>query len=718
MRTTRSCHWLLACLLSQGLPLDLAVASEPRPSALVPSPIPSRPDLAISPTLSFRLTLADEGPRYDYIAEGAGSLPFQEAVASFKHGEYAIARAGFLALIKQDPDSILAPSAKAFLAELTLLDDPTSHGRSEAITQYRAFIRLYPKDQNASRALWRIGDLYVEMGWFQEAIVAYEYAASHVPSRADADRSLLSLGITLELRERWAEAERAFETVQKRTTDNRFLMRAALGLAKALYAQHRRPEALPLYDMLYQRWPDLIRTDPSLLQQYGDVLFDARQHEKARDIDRLLYNLYPSHEHAGTALVRLGDNHRQLGQEKHAELFYHVAQERYAGTPAAVVARMRLVQIEDGRVASAGEGALPLKAEGLILGANDFSPGSSDGVNVYQSIAKSYQGDVLGSEALFHLAEHYELRGDPSHAIQVYQDVARRAGLIQDDPWPQTAGRHLTAILKPQLEAALKGRKDVQAIALFHSHGHAPEQQYAGTRTLLEVADTHRRLGFASQAARLYQSLVRDRKAAKLHESALIGLGESYLDQRMSAAARNVFESFRLQYPQSPQSMLVLRQLTTAMLEQGDRSSAIRLMRQWLRTHPLAQERGGIQLALARTLAADHQPGAAVAAFEEAARHKFMQSQGDRLMFADLLTSLKRHQQALDLYQRILASNPAPDQAEWARLQIVRNLATQKLHGPVRAVLTPGAGTGDPLLYRATAAIQASLRVTTEKEGG
>lgn len=125
-----------------------------------------------------------------------------------------------------------------------------------------------------------------------------------------------------------------------------------------------------------------------------------------------------------------------------------------------------------------------------------------------------------------------------------------------------------------------------------------------------------------------------------------------------------------------------------------------------------------MQLTLARTLAADHQPIEAVAAFEEATRHKFMQSQGDRLLLADLLTSLKKHQQAVDLYQKVLASNPAPDQAEWARLQIVRNLATQKLHGPVRAVLTPGAGTGDPLLYRAAEAIQASIRVTTDKEGG
>ena len=717
MKITTSCHWLLACLLTQGFSLDAAAAAERQSSSPATLPLQAGEGQADSPASPSRLTVPDEGPRYDHIVEGPNSLQFHEAVASFKHGEYALARERFAALVKQDPDSRLVPSIKAFMAEIALREDPTAHGRSEAILQYRAQIRQYPKDLNTSRALWRIGDLYVEMGWLQEAIVAYEYATSHVQIRADADRSLLSLGVILESRERWVEAERAFESVRKRTSDERILRRSTLGLANALYALRRKREAQPLYDMLYQRWPDLLKSDPQFLQQYGDVLADTSDRQRARAIDILLYNLYPSHQYAGAALVRLGDSHRQLSQRTQAELFYHVAQEQYAGMPAAVVARMRLAQMEERRAMSEGKGSVLNEDKG-ILSPSDLSVNSSDGVKVYQEIAKTYQGDVLGSEALFHLAEHYELRGDPLRAIQVYQDVARRAGIIQDDPWPQTAGRHLAGILKPQLDAALKGGKDVLVVALFHNHGHAPEHQYAGTKTLLDVADTHRRLGFSSQAARLYQLLVRDRKAAMLHEAALIGLGESYVDQRMYAAARNVFENFRLQYPQSPQSMQVLRQLTTAMLEQGDRPGAIRLMRQWLRTHSKAQERGWMQLTLARTLAADHQPAEAVAAFEEAARGKFMQSQGDRLLLADLLTSLKKHQQAVDLYQRILASNPAPDQAEWARLQIVRNLATQKLHGPVRAVLTPGAGTGDPLLYRAAEAIQSSIRVTTDREGG
>ena len=476
------------------------------------------------------------------------------------------------ALATLDSASALIPPLKAFLAELTLLENPTDHGRREAIAQYRSIIGAYPKNANAFRALWRVGDLYVEMGWLQEAMVAYEYALSRELPRHDADRSLLALGVTLGELGRWTEAERAFGMVREPSTDDRLVVRATLDQANALYAQERKRDALPLYDFLYRRWPNLLKQNPDALQQYGDVLFEVQELRRACEIDMLLYNLFPSHRHAGTALVRLGDSHSRLGLRTRAEFFYTAAQTQYADTAAAVVARMRLSRKEQEIAASAGENLLRKKVEGMIRG-SDQSPTWR-----HQKARSSIRPSPSNTRMTFSAARRsfiwrstYELRDDPSRAIQVYQDVTRRTGVIPHDPWPLAAGLHLASILKPQLEAALKSKKDVQVLTLFHSHGRAPEQHYIGTQTLLEVADTHRRLGFSTEAVHLYQTLVKNRKVASLHEAALIGLGESYLDQLDPAAARNVFESFRLQYPQSARSTLVSRQLTTAMLEQGDR---------------------------------------------------------------------------------------------------------------------------------------------------
>jgi len=712
-----SCHGVIVCVLVQGLALHVAFAAEPRESPATSAPIHTRSPQASAGTSSPRNPLPDDGPRYNRTVEGPEYLQFKEAVEAFTRGEYVVSRSGFDALAPLDSSSALIPPLKAFLAELTVIEDPTDYGRREAIAQYRSVIGSYPKDTNAFRALWRVGDLYVEMGWFQEALVAYEYALSRELPRHDADRSMLALGTTLGKLGRWTEAERAFDTVRRRATEDRLAARATLDQADALYVQRRKQDALPLYDLLYRRWPDLLKANPDALQQYGDVLFDAQELRRARDIDMLLYNLFPLHRHAGTALVRLGDGQSRLGLRTPAELFYTAAQMQYADTAAAVVARMRLSRIEQDIAASAGQDFLRKKVEGMIRGAGISYLEPSEGEEIHKAIAREHRDDMLGSEALFHLAEQYELHGNPARAIQVFQDVTRRTGITPHDPWPQAAGLHLASILKPQLEAALASKKDVQVFTLFHSHGQDPEQYYTGTRLLLEVADTHRRLGFSTEAIHLYQTFMRNRKVAALHEAALIGLGESYLDQSDPLAARNVFESFRLQYPRSPRTSRVSKQLTTAMLEQGDRQSAVRVMRQWAKLHPRDTALNWIYVTLGRTLAEDRKREEAVAAFEDALRRDALHTPQDFLLYADLLMKMNNTERAADLYRQVLKAWPGSAEAEWARAQIMMTPGSKNRHGNRSKDMGPDTDFDDPLLHRVVGAIQIGVQAAMVKEG-
>jgi TolA-binding protein len=712
-----SCVGLIVCVLAHGFALQIAFATEPREPQAIPSPTQAMPPQASSEPPPPRIALPDDGPRYERTVEGPGALQFQEAVKALARGQYAVARSGFDALAALDSTSTLIPPLKAFMAELTLLEDPTDHGRREAITQYRSIIGAYSKNPNAFRAYWRVGDLYTDMGWYQEAIVAYQYALSLDLPHHDADRSLLALGVTLGKMGRWTEAERAFATVRERAMDDRLVVRATFDQANALYVQKRKRDAVPLYDFLFRRWPNLLKQNPDALQQYGDALLEVQELKRACEIDLLLYNLFPSHRYGGMALVRLGDSHGRLDLRTKAEFFYTAARAQYADMAAAVIARIRMARQEQEIAASAGERFLEKKVEGMIRGKGLSYLEASTGEEIYKTIALEHQGDILGSEALYYLAEHYELQGNPVRGIKVYQDVTRRIGVIPDDPWPQTAGLHLTSLLKPQLEMALRDKKDVLAVMLFHSHGHAPEQHYIGTRTLLEVADRHRRLGFSTEAVHLYQTLVKNRKAVAFHEEVLLGLGESYLDQLDPAAARNVFESFRLQYPQSPGSALASRQLTTAMLEQGDRESAIRVMRHWTKLRPRDAAQGWMSLTLARTLLEEQKREEAATLFENALRNHILRAPQDLLLYADLLLQLNQPERAVDLYRLVLKSGPDSAEAEWARVQIMLNLGAKNRTGAQTSAKAPDAEFADPLFHRAAGAMQTGLQAAKANEG-
>jgi tetratricopeptide (TPR) repeat protein len=713
MRSFITLNRIIASLLLQALRLSVASGADPVASLSASGEVLE----AEGQTRAASAALPDDGPRYDQSVEGQEASQFREAVSAFRRGQWDVARSGFDAFAMLYPESALRPATIAFNAEVTVLAEPTNRRRAEAVNQYRGLIRAYPKDGNTIRAEWRIGDLYREMEWLHEAQSAYETALGRAQEAKDKERAMLGLAVTFGMLGRWKDAEQAFQTIRKHTVDDRAFMHATRGLAFALYGQRREQEARPLYDSLHQRWPGMFRGDPVLLEQYCNVLFESDRMLQARDVCTLLVNLYPGKVDAGSVLVRVGDACRRLGQQKCAELFYVAAHNGYGESSAGVTAKLRLARMEQEIASVAEDDFLYMKVRGLMRGAPVSYLDDASFQEMYRRIASEHDLDGLGSEALFRLAEYFELRKDDAQAIEAYHDVTKREGKVDRDPWPKTAGERLTSMLKPRLMAALDANDDLTALTLFHWHGAEPERHYAGTEVLLKMAEIHRREGFSAEAVRLYQALVRDMKAASLHETALIGLGQSYLDQRDHQAAQKVLERAKFLYPLSAKGVLVSSLLVTAMRGQGNRGGAVRAMRAWLKAHPKDPERAKVTLVLARTLAEDRKSDEALTVFDAAAREGIVRKNSDLLTMADLLTEKRAYPRAIELYRKVLASHPDPDEAAWANVQVVRNVTVQK---PLRtAPGIPGAvlPSGDPLLDRAVSAIQTSLRVAGAEEG-
>ncbi|HJT18971.1 MAG TPA: tetratricopeptide repeat protein [Nitrospira sp.] len=715
MRLARTTYWLTTgLLLLQACSYCPAFAAEdgtglPSTAAAEGPAIPTA-DGAVT------TVFPDDGPRYDGTTDSDESKQFQDAVLSFERGQYAAARAALDTFMTRYPESQFGAAALAFSAEAIAREEPGNRRRAEAVNRYRNLIHAYPNDANASRAQWRVGDLYLEMGWFPEAKSAYEQALSRTTGQEDRDRAMLGLGFTLVALGQRQQADRAFQDIRTRTSDDRILLHATRGLAASLHSEHRDEEARPLYEALYRRWPSMLKQDSVLLGQYCAVLFETNRLLHARDLCTLFSNLYPSTDEAGSALIRVGDSCRRLGQQKCSELFYRTVRERYRDFPAGAIARLRLAAMEQDLAAAADEDLLYLKVRGIMRGAAPTYLESSEFQRLYEELAGEHEGDALGSEALFRLAQYRELRGEETAAIRTYYDVSGRAGIAAQDPWPDEAGQRLAAMLRPRLETALNAGRDWDAIALFHWHGHAPEQHYPGTELLLKIAEAHRRQGFSAQAVHLYQALVRDPKAASLHEAALTGLGHSYMEQQDYPAAQKVFERARFLYPLSPRGSTLATLLTTALLRQGHRQAALRLMRSWLQLHPKDPVRAQMQSLLARTLAEDGKSEEAIAAMKDALGHGAIRSNSDLLLLADLLTERQADDAAMELYREVLASHPDEQQASWAKIQMVRS-QTRRQAGVTRVKVALPEPPRDPLLRRAADAIHTSARLLDQREG-
>ena len=656
--------------------------------------------------------LPDDGPRVEegtrIQGQDIAELAWQEGYAAYKKGKWSEARRFFETIVSGHSDSAVASSAQACLAEMLLQKDGSGPNRQEAILTYKKLLRGYPQSLNARRAAWRIGDLYLEQGWLQEAQATYEQAMAHaLQFPFDGNRALLGLGYTYLAMRRWSDAEHAFANVRKRSTHDLLLRYGNMGLAHALFRQQRVAEAHNFYEFGYRRWPESFRLEPVAVRRYALTLAELHRDTAARELMLLFYNLYPRHADAPTALLYLADNAVAMSNAAKAEFFYALIPALYTKTPQETAATMRMASLRSERMAPAGENWVGLTVNAMMR--NVPMPDQTDGVYhaMLRDVANQQADNPLGSEALFRLGQYYEKGQDASRTVRTYHEAALRGGNASD-PWPMKASERLSALVKPWIEAAVNSHDDMTVVSLFHRHGPNGGQLYAHSPALLEIADAHRRLGFSLEAVRLYQQAVKEKDPA-LIEPALLGLGKTYLDQQDGTAARKVLERYRFQFQPSGHESEALRLLVNAMRQQKDLAGLVHLCRQWLIHHPSHGERPFMYLQLAETLGQLGKPNEAALAYEEAFNVGAHRSIETLLAYADTLSRLDRHQQAITLYLEVLDLKPARHHLEWIHLQTAKHWYALKQFDRATVALAEVGESDNSLIMRVAGVLKKSL---------
>lgn len=675
-------------------------------------PLPERKPAGLDPASLEKLVrpLPDDGPRPEGQSLGIDALAWQEGRSAYKKNAWVEAQRFFGKIVKDHPESSLVPSAKAFLVELSLRDESSGHNRPEAIQEYKKLLRDHPQSANARRAEWRIADLYFEQGWYQEAQAFYERAMAHsLHLPFDGNRALLGLGHTFMAVGKWRDAEHAFTNVRKRSENEQLLQSATLGLAHALFRQKRFSDAQAFYDLGYRRWPELLRGDPIALQRYAVTEVELHHDASARELMLLFYNLYPRHEYAPRALLHVAENLRSGDQRPRAEFIYALIPLLYPQSKLDSTVRLRLATLlTESHVSAEGKILSPM-VRAMIH--NVPVPIQTDAAyrTLMEEIAIREGDNPTGSEALFYLAQEYERASDLHRALRTYKEVTFRVAK-GGESWAMKASERLSAILIPWIEAAIASHDDWTVVSLFHRHGAMAEQGYARSSMLLEIAESHRRLGFTTEAVRLLQQMIKVQNDSALVEPALVGLGKNYLDQRDAEAARKVLERYRFQFPIGRYEGEVLQLLIRAMRQQRDLQGLLHLCRTWLLRHPAHPERPVMYLELAKTLEELEKLDESALASEEAFKSGATQSAEALLSYADILSRLNRHERAIAAYQSVLAKKPNARQSEWAYLQTAKHWTALKQYDRATVALAELDVAADQMVNRIAASLKNGLQ--------
>ena len=673
-----------------------------------------------APVERLALLLPDDGPRLDGQSTGIDGLAWQEGQSAYKKQAWAEAQRFFRKIVMDHPESPLVPSAKAFLIELALREDASGQGRSQGIQEYKKLLRDHPQSLNARRAEWRIADLYFEQGWYQEAKVFYEQALAHAEGQPfDGSRALLGLGYASMAIGKWNEAEHAFANVRTRSEHEPLLQGATLGLAHALYRQQRYSDAQPLFTLAYRRWPHLVKADPLAIQRFAVTEIRLQHDASARELLLLLYNLYPRHEHAPAALLQLAESLRASANRGLAEFVYALIPSLYPYSEPATTAKLRLAVQRTESMQAVGQESLGQAVSSMMHDVPIPFQSAASYRSLLEDVATREAANQTGSEALFYLGKAAEQANEMNEAIRFYRDITLKTANA-NDPWAMKAADRLTALLTPWIEAAVASQDDLTVVNLFHRHGAVARQRYARSPLLLQIAEAHRRLGFAAEAISLHQQVLKAHSDPVLIEPALIGLGKIYLDQRDPDAARKVLERYRFQFPLGTYEGEVVLLLVQALRQQRDMQSLLHLCRTWLLRHPGHRERPAMYLELAKTLGELEKLEESVLAYEEGFKAGAVASPSTLLAYADTLSRLNRHERAIAVYQSVLEKKPKARQAEWARLQTAQHWTALKQYDRATVALAELGRADDDMVNRLSASLKGTVETVrhSRKEEG
>ncbi|MBI5854055.1 MAG: tetratricopeptide repeat protein [Nitrospirae bacterium] len=652
--------------------------------------------VSLPPAVVADEPLPDGGPRFDQPIYAPGSLPFREALAALEQRAYPAAVTAFQRVIEKFPQSPLAAASEAFLAEIHVMKALTPQSRADAIGQYRHLAVSHPDSPNALRAYWRMGDLYAGMGLYPEAQGAYARLLAEGQAGRDVDRALLGSGVN---KLHWGKGEGAaadFEALRRRTHDEQLLRYASIGLADALALQQRYGEAKSLYEAEFRSWPEELKRHPLSFLSFAHTYSALGLETDARRLYEMFYNLDPTHRESGVMLVRIGDSFLRERHGDRAVLFYRHVLQLHANTEASDLAYLRLAQISAELLKRDRDHSLALQVKGLMDATSGPVLDESQQEIVYRAIAIDRSESALGSEALFRLGQHHELMGNLTMAVTVYRDLRQRQGQILDDQWPEKATTRLKEILGSWIIGALQGRDDVTAVRLFRLPGEDAERLFSDSGLIVGVAGAHQRLGLTPEAVRLYQVALKQNLAEQTLEAALLGLGQTYAEQGDAAAARQVFQRYRLPFPLA---------------------SRLRFARLWLRDFPRDPEQPQVMLSLAEGLVRTGEFEDAARAYADIERTRLPIAAATWLHHGDMLSKAGQLGEAAKRYQSVLWVKPSPEEEAWARVRLASVWRQMKRFTAAAAVLAPvrvRVRNGDPLLSRFATALERDL----DREGG
>jgi TolA-binding protein len=158
----------------------------------------------------------------------------------------------FSKLVSDFPKSSQARGALRYMAEI--YDQRLGQPR-QAIVAYQRLIAISRDPKEIAESQYRIGEVYLELGDFDQARTEWDLLLRRDPDGNWSDRALYRIGSSYFLRGQYLQAMAAFERLLAKYPQSEMTMEAKFGIASSLEETDHLEEALQRYRELEKRYP-------------------------------------------------------------------------------------------------------------------------------------------------------------------------------------------------------------------------------------------------------------------------------------------------------------------------------------------------------------------------------------------------------------------------------------------------------------------------------
>ncbi len=417
-----------------------------------------------------------------------------------RNGDYDAALTVYQAILSSHPDSREARDALYHLGEVHLL----AQNYPDAMETLRQFRERYPDDERYALATYRLATAYEQLGWWDEAIVAYgEYGEL---TTIISDYIHLNVGYALMELERYEEAREEFARVLDLSPPITLAQQSLRNMALASRYLDEYEGAIAYYDQLLDKAQD-DGTRAETLFQMAVTYQEWEEPEQAVGVFTQLANGYPRTYRAYQALEELETMEVEGVNDFQRGLIYY-----YNGLydPAVLAFYDHIENVEDTAQARYYAALSYRGYDAYYLSIDEL-----------EIIIERFPDSDLYGQAWMEIARSWLLVGNDEFAMDTYRQFSLS---VPQDPLADDAQWKLANMLEDdgEWEQAIKGYTDL--LDRF------PASEYASS-ALFRAGLAHYRVGRPEEAGQTWEQVVEEYPESEMRPRTLFWLGKMALEQ-------------------------------------------------------------------------------------------------------------------------------------------------------------------------------------------